>query len=176
LLDQTPEEALEYAYEKLHSECSQELLDLIKSRSPEFFESLLIDLLIAMGYGGSWREAGQAMGRSGDGGIDGIINEDILGLDFIYIQAKRYTDNTVPTKEIRDFTGALAFRNAKKGIFITTSRFPKSAYELVEKVEYRIMLIDGERLSNLMIEHNVGLTTTETYHVKAIDSDYFEEG
>ena len=172
--DQTPEESLEYAYQKLHSELSKELLLVIKSCSPAFFEKLVIDLLITMGYGGSRKEAGQAMGKSGDGGIDGIINEDKLGLDVIYLQAKRW-DNTVPVKEIRDFTGALASKKAKKGIFITTSDFPKSVYEFVSQVEYKIILIDGQRLANLMIEHGVGLSTVNTYHVKTIDSDYFEE-
>ena len=172
--DQTPEESLEYAYQKLHSELSKELLDIVKSCSPDFFERLIIDLLITMGYGGSRKEAGQAMGKSGDGGIDGIINEDKLGLDIIYLQAKRW-ENSVPVKEIRDFTGALASKKAKKGIFITTSSFSKSIYEFVGQVEYKIILIDGERLANLMIEHSIGLSTVNTYHVKTIDSDYFEE-
>jgi len=172
--DQTPEESLEYAYQKLHSELSKELLYIVKSCSPEFFEKLVIDLLITMGYGGSRKEAGQAMGKSGDGGIDGIINEDKLGLDVIYLQAKRW-DNAVPVKEIRDFTGALASKKAKKGIFITTSSFPNSVYTFVGQVEYKIILIDGERLTNLMIEHSIGLSTLNTYHVKTIDSDYFEE-
>jgi len=172
--DQTPEESLEYAYQKLHSELSKELLSIVKSCSPSFFEKLVIDLLITMGYGGSRKEAGKAMGKSGDGGIDGIINEDKLGLDVIYLQAKRW-GNSVPVKEIRDFTGALASKKAKKGIFITTSFFPKSVYEFVGQVEYKIILIDGVRLANLMIEHNVGLSTISTYYVKTIDSDYFEE-
>jgi len=172
--DQTPEESLEYAYQKLHSELSKELLNIVKTCTPSFFEKLVIDLLITMGYGGSRKEAGKAMGKSGDGGIDGIINEDKLGLDVIYLQAKRW-ENSVPVKEIRDFTGALASKKAKKGIFITTSSFPKSVYEFVGQVEYKIILIDGERLTNLMIEHSVGLSTVSTYHVKTIDSDYFEE-
>jgi restriction system protein len=172
--DQTPEESLEYAYQKLHSGLSKELLSILKTCKPSFFEKLVIDLLITMGYGGSRKEAGKAMGKSGDGGIDGIINEDKLGLDVIYLQAKRW-DNAVPVKEIRDFTGALASKKAKKGIFITTSSFPKSVCEFVGQVEYKIILIDGERLTNLMIEHSVGLSTVSTYHVKTIDSDYFEE-
>ncbi|MBF0259894.1 MAG: restriction endonuclease [Desulfamplus sp.] len=171
--DQTPEEALELAYQKLHSALSKELLDIVKSCSPEFFERLVIDLLITMGYGGSRKEAGQALGRSGDGGIDGIINEDKLGLDVIYLQAKRW-ENTVPLKEIRDFTGALASKKAKKGIFITTSTFPKSVYEFVTQVEYKIILLDGERLAELMIENSIGLSTVNTYTIKTIDSDYFE--
>ncbi|MDY0222832.1 MAG: restriction endonuclease [Desulfobacterium sp.] len=172
--DQTPEESLEYAYQKLHFALSKELLSIVKTCTPSFFEKLVIDLLITMGYGGSRKEAGKAMGKSGDGGIDGIINEDKLGLDIIYLQAKKW-DNPVPAKEIRDFTGALASKKAKKGIFITTSSFPKSVYEFARQVEYKIILIDGERLTNLMIEHNVGLSTVSTYHVKTINTDYFEE-
>jgi len=172
--DQTPQESLEYAYQKLHSELSKELLNLVKSCTPIFFEKLVIDLLTTMGYGGSRKEAGKAMGKSGDGGIDGIINEDKLGLDVIYLQAKRW-DNAVPVKEIRDFTGALASKKAKKGIFITTSSFPRSVYEFVGQVEYKIILIDGERLTNLMIEHSVGVSTVSTYNIKTIDSDYFED-
>ncbi len=172
--DQTPEESLEYAYQKLHSELSKEVLDIVKECSPAFFEILVIDLLTTMGYGGSRKDAGEAMGRSGDGGIDGIIKEDKLGLDIIYLQAKRW-ENPVPVKEIRDFTGALASKKAKKGIFITTSTFPTSVYEFVGQVEYKIILIDGGRLADLMIENNVGLSTANTYQVKTIDSDYFEE-
>ncbi|MFC1693790.1 restriction endonuclease [Candidatus Latescibacterota bacterium] len=172
--DQTPEESLEYAYQKLHSELSKEVLDIVKKCSPAFFEKLVIDLLTTMGYGGSRKDAGQAIGRSGDGGIDGIIKEDKLGLDIIYLQAKRW-ENSVPVKEIRDFTGALASKKAKKGIFITTSTFPGSVYEFVGQVEYKIILIDGERLADLMIDNNVGLSTANTYHVKTIDLDYFEE-
>lgn len=172
--DQTPEELLEMAYQKLHTELSKEVLEIVKSCSPAFFERLVIDLLITMGYGGSRREAGQAMGKSGDGGIDGLIKEDKLGLDVIYLQAKKW-ENAVPVKEIRDFTGALASQKAKKGIFITTSSFPKSAYDFVSQVEYKIILIDGERLADLMIENSVGLSTINTYHVKTIDFDYFED-
>jgi restriction system protein len=127
-----------------------------------------------MGYGGSRIDAGQAIGKTGDGGIDVIIKEDKLGLDFIYIQAKRW-ENTVPVKEVRDFAGALLSKKAKKGIFITTSTFPKSAHDFVSSIEHKIILIDGERLAELMIEHNVGLSTVNTYDVKKIDTDYFEE-
>lgn len=172
--EKTPEEALEYAFQKLRSELAKEVLEVVKSCSPAFFEKLVVDLLIRMGYGGSRKDAGQALGKSGDGGIDGIIKEDKLGLDTIYLQAKKW-ENSVPVKEIRDFTGALASKKAKKGIFITTSSFPQSVYEFVTQVEYKIVLIDGERLSNLMIEHNVGLSTINEYQVKKIDSDYFEE-
>ena len=172
--DQTPEELFEMAYQKLHTELSKEVLEIVKSCSPAFFERLVIDLLITMGYGGSRREAGQAMGKSGDGGIDGLIKEDKLGLDVIYLQAKKW-ENAVPVKEIRDFTGALASKKAKKGIFITTSSFPKSAYDFVSQVEYKIILIDGERLADLMIENSVGLSIINTYHIKTIDFDYFED-
>lgn len=172
--DQTPEEVLEYAYQKIKNDLANELIDIIKSCSPAFFEKLVIDLLIAMGYGGSRKDAGEAMGKSGDGGIDGIIKEDKLGLDIIYLQAKRW-ENAVPVKEIRDFTGALASKKAKKGIFISTSSFPKSVYEFVSQIEYKIILIDGQRLAELMIENNVGLSIINSYQIKTIDSDYFEE-
>jgi restriction system protein len=172
--EKTPEEALEYAFQKLRSELAKEVLEVVKSCSPAFFEKLVVDLLIRMGYGGTRKDAGEALGKSGDGGIDGIIKEDKLGLDTIYLQAKKW-ENSVPVKEVRDFTGALASKKAKKGIFITTSYFPQSVYEFVTQVEYKIVLIDGERLSNLMIEHNVGLSTMNEYQVKKIDSDYFEE-
>lgn len=172
--NRTPEESLEYAYQKLRSELAKELLDVVKNCSPSFFEKLVVDLLIKMGYGGSRKDAGQALGKSGDGGIDGIVKEDKLGLDTIYIQAKKW-EASVPVKEIRDFTGALASKKAKKGIFITTSSFPTSVYEFVTQVEYKIVLIDGEQLAHLMIENNVGLSVISEYKVKKIDTDYFEE-
>jgi restriction system protein len=170
----TPEEALEYAYLKLKNDLSRDLLDTIKNCSPAFFEKLVIDLLTKMGYGGSRKDAGKALGKSGDGGIDGIIKEDKLGLDTIFIQAKRW-ENVVPVREIRDFAGALLSKKARKGIFITTSSFPQSAYEFVNSIEHKIILIDGESLTNLMFEFNVGLSTQSAYEVKKIDSDYFEE-
>ena len=126
-----------------------------------------------MGYGGSRKDA-EGLGKSGDGGIDGIIKEDKLGLDTIYIQAKRW-ENVVPVREIRDFAGALLSKKARKGIFITTSNFPKGAYEFVESIEHKIVLIDGSRLADLMFEYNVGLSTQSTYEVKTIDTDYFDE-
>ena len=171
--NQTPEEALEYTYQKLKSEISKEVLGTVKNCSPGFFEKLVIDLLIKMGYGGSRKDAGEALGKTGDGGIDGTIKEDKLGLDIIYIQAKRW-ENTVPVKEIRDFAGALMSKKAKKGIFITTSSFPSGAYEFVKAIEHKIILIDGQQLAELMFENNVGLTTVEAYEVKKIDMDYFE--
>ena len=172
--NRTPEEALEYAYQKLKNDLSRDLLDTIKNCSPSFFEKLVIDLLTKMGYGGSRKDAGKALGKSGDGGIDGIIKEDKLGLDTIFIQAKRW-ENAVPVREIRDFAGALLSKKARKGIFITTSSFPQSAYEFVNSIEHKIILIDGARLTDLMFEFNVGLSTQSAYEVKKIDSDYFEE-
>lgn len=170
----TPEEALEYAYLKLKNDLSRDLLGTIKRCSPDFFEKLVVDLLTKMGYGGSRKDAGKALGKSGDGGIDGIIKEDKLGLDTIYIQAKRW-DNTVPVREIRDFAGALLSKKARKGIFLTTSNFPKSAFDFVESIEHKIILIDGERLTDLMFEFSVGVSNQLNYEVKRIDSDYFEE-
>ncbi len=172
--EQTPEEMIEYAHQKLTNDLSQELIETIKVCSPRFFENLVIDLLLAMGYGGSRADAGKAIGKSNDGGIDGIIKEDKLGLDIIYVQAKRW-ENTVPTREVRDFAGALLAKKAKKGIFISTSDFPKSAKEYVSQIEPKLILIDGNRLGQLMIEFNVGVSTQRTYKVKRIDSDYFEE-
>lgn len=172
--DKTPEEALEYAYQKLKSELSKDLLDIVKTCSSDFFEKLVVDIVVRMGYGGSRKDAGQALGKTGDGGIDGIVKEDKLGLDIIYLQAKRW-EYTVPVKEIRDFTGALASKKARKGIFITTSTFPQTVYDFVKQVEYKIVLINGEQLANLMIEYNVGLSPINEYHVKKIDFDYFEE-
>lgn len=172
--EETPEEALEYAYLKLKNDLSRDLLDTIKICSPTFFEKLVVDMLIKMGYGGSRKDAGNALGCSGDGGIDGIIKEDKLGLDTIYIQAKRW-GNTVPVREVRDFAGALLSKKARKGIFITTSNFPGSAFNFVESIEQKIILIDGERLTDLMFEFNVGVSTQSSYEVKRIDSDYFDE-
>lgn len=172
--DQTPEEVLEYAHQQLKNDLATELLETIGNCSPAFFEKLVVDLLITMGYGGSRKDAGEAIGKTGDGGIDGIIKEDKLGLDTIYLQAKRWA-SSIPVRDIRDFTGALASKKAKKGIFITTSTYPQSVRRFVEQIEYKIILIDGKQLAELMIENNVGLTTTNTYDVKTIDSDYFEE-
>jgi restriction system protein len=170
----TPIENIENAYQQIHSELSDSLLTTIKEGSPYFFEKIVIDLLISMGYGGSRSDAGEAVGRTGDGGIDGVINEDRLGVDVIYIQAKRW-NNTVPIKELRDFIGALASKKAKKGIFITTSKFPKNAKNFIDSVEYRIILIDGIKLANLMIEYDVGVSINNTYCIKSIDMDYFDE-
>jgi len=171
---QTPEELLENSYEALNDDLSQELLQIIKDSSPNFFELLVIDLLVKMGYGGSRKDAGQAVGKSGDEGIDGIIKEDKLGLDAIYIQAKRW-ENVIGRPEVQKFAGALQGQRAKKGIFITTSRFTKEAIGYVSNIDNKIILIDGEKLTELMIEHNVGVSTVASYEIKKIDSDYFDK-
>jgi restriction system protein len=170
----TPEEALESAHQELKETLASDIIQAIMQCSPEFFERLVVDVLVRMGYGGSRKEAGQAVGKAGDGGIDGIIKEDRLGLDIIYIQAKRW-ENVVGSPEIQKFAGALLGNHAKKGIFITTSSFTKGAIEYVSHIEGKIILIDGPRLADLMIEHNVGTTTVATYEVKRLDSDYFIE-
>ncbi len=173
---QTPGELLETAYQKLREDLSTELLKIVTECSPSFFERLVIDVLVKMGYGGSRKEAGKAVGRSGDEGIDGIINEDRLGLDVIYVQAKRW-QATIGRPEIQKFAGALQGHRAKKGIFITTSDFSHEAEEYVAKIDSKIVFIDGEQLAQLMIDHNVGVTPVTSYETKKIDSDYFyEEG
>lgn len=172
LPDQSPEEKLEAGYQELEEALADELLQKIKTCSSGFFEELVIDLLLKMGYGGSRREAGRTVGRTGDGGIDGIINEDKLGLDVIYVQAKRWKD-TVGRPEIQKFAGALQGQRARKGIFLTTSDFSKDAYEYTNNIENKIILIGGARLAGLMIDHDVGVSTVSSYEVKRIDSDYF---
>ena len=174
-VDVNPEELFEAAYKDLQETLTAELLDTIKNCSPEFFERLVIDVLIKMGYGGSRREAGAALGGSGDEGIDGTIKEDKLGLDIIYIQAKRWDSTTVGRPEIQKFAGALLGQAAKKGIFITTSRFSRGADEYVKGLDAKIILIDGERLAELMVEYNVGVDPVAVYEIKKIDTDYFIE-
>ncbi|MCL6523703.1 MAG: restriction endonuclease [Thermoflavifilum sp.] len=172
--EKTPEELLETGYQRIKSELAQELLERIKQLSPKFFEKLVVDLLIKMGYGGSLKEAGKAIGQSRDGGIDGIIKEDKLGLDVIYIQAKRW-NNDVGSKEVRNFVGSLAGQHANKGVFITTSKFTKDALEYVKTISHKIILINGEMLTELLIENDVGVTKLTSYDIKKIDLDYFEE-
>ncbi len=172
---QTPGELLESAYQKLREDLSAELLKTVKECSPSFFEHLVIDVLVKMGYGGSRKEAGKAIGRSGDEGVDGIINEDRLGLDVIYMQAKRW-QAPIGRPEIQKFAGALQGHRANKGIFITTSSFTRDAKDYVAKINSKIVLIDGGQLSQLMIDHNVGVTPVTSYETKKIDSDYFIEG
>ena len=173
-IDITPEESLEAAFQELHDGLASELLQMVKQCPPDFFERLVVDVLIKMGYGGSRKEAGQAVGKTSDGGIDGIIKEDKLGLDIIYIQAKRW-EGVVGRPEIQKFAGALQGQRARKGIFITTSNFTKDALNYVENIETKIILIDGKRLAELMIAYSVGANTTAIYEVKKIDSDYFIE-
>lgn len=171
----TPSEALEAAYENLRGELADELLARLKKISPAFFERVVVELLVKMGYGGSRADAGKAIGRSGDGGIDGIIKEDKLGLDVVYIQAKRRDNNPVGRPDVMQFAGALQAQRASKGIFITTTRFTDDARSYVSQIGSKIVLIDGEQLTSLMIEHNVGVSTVSLYPVKKVDSDYFEE-
>lgn len=174
VVSETPEDALASAYRSLRKNLEDEILSSVKESSPSFFERLVVDLLVKMGYGGNRQDAGRALGKSGDGGIDGIINEDRLGLDVIYIQAKRW-DGPVGRPEIQKFAGALQGQRARKGVFITTSNFTKEALEYVSMIESKIILIDGERLASLMAEHNVGVSVVGQYEVKKIDSDYFDE-
>ncbi len=171
---QTPQELLEYGYQKIKRDLAQELIESVKKASPRFFEQLVVELLLKMGYGGSLKDAGKAIGQSGDGGIDGIIKEDKLGLDVIYIQAKRW-ENVVGSKEIRNFVGSLVGQKANKGVFITTSGFTKDALEYVKTITHKVILMDGDMLSQLMIENNVGVSSVINYEVKKIDSDYFVE-
>lgn len=172
--DFTPEENLEYSFQRIQKSLAQELLQKIKKLSPSFFERLVIELLVKMGYGGSLKDAGKSIGKSGDEGIDGIIKEDKLGLDIIYVQAKRW-ESVVGRPELQKFVGALAGQGAKKGIFITTSYFSKEALEYMPKNETKIVLIDGEQLTRYMIDFNLGVSTISTYEIKKIDLDYFEE-
>jgi len=170
--ERTPAEALEVAYENLREELAKELLEQIRKCHPSLFEKIVVELLVKMGYGGSRKDAGQAIGKSGDEGIDGIIKEDKLGLDIIYIQAKRW-ENIVSRPEIQKFAGALQGQRAKKGIFITTSQFSKEAIEYVGKIDTKIILIDGEQLAQYMIDNDVGVSPVAKYEVKKVDLDYF---
>jgi restriction system protein len=172
---QTPREILEASYQLLQRDLAQDLLERIKQKPPAFFEQLVVDLIVAMGYGGSLTDAGQAIGRSGDGGIDGVIKQDRLGLDYLYLQAKRW-EGPVGRPTVQGFAGALEEQKARRGVLITTSTFTQDAYKYIGKIEKRIVLIDGELLTKLMIEHGVGVAVEETYVVKRLDVDYFEEG
>lgn len=171
--DLTPEDQLASAYRRLRKDLEFDLLEQVKGSSPAFFEQLVIDLLVSMGYGGSRQDAGRAIGKSGDGGIDGIIKEDKLGLDVIYVQAKRWGD-TVGRPEIQKFAGALQGHRASKGVFITTSSYTREALEYVNLINTKIILISGEELARMMVDHNVGVSTVGMYELKKIDTDYFE--
>jgi len=170
----TPEELLEVGYQSIKQDLIREILNQIGQASPRFFERLVIDLLLQMGYGGSRSDAGKTIGGTGDEGIDGLINQDKLGLDSIYVQAKRW-GATVGRPEIQKFVGALQPHRATKGIFITTSDFTEDAEEYASRIPTKIILIDGEKLAELMIEHNVGVSTSHTFEIKKIDTDYFTE-
>lgn len=173
--DITPTEAIEQAHKELNAEIASDLLATIKLASPQFFERLVVELMQAMGYGGWSNASGNATQYSSDGGIDGIINEDPLGLDIIYLQAKRYTDNTIGRPDVQAFAGALDMKRAKKGVFITTSKFSRDALEYVCMIEKKIVLIDGVMLAELMLQHNLGVSVKDTYQVKTLDTDYFNE-
>lgn len=170
---ETPEEILESSHKQIHSLLASELLSLVKKQSAAFFEQLVVDLLVKMGYGGSRSESGQITKMSGDEGIDGTIHEDRLGLDVIYVQAKKW-ENIVGRPEIQKFVGALHGQRAKKGVFITTSSFSSEASEYVAKIDPKIVLIDGQKLAQYMIEYEVGISKQRSYEIKKIDSDYFE--
>jgi restriction system protein len=173
---ENPEEAIASSFELLNASLAREIVERVHSFSPAFFERLIVDLLVRMGYGGGRLEMGRALGRVGDGGVDGVIKEDELGLDVVYVQAKRLDpDNGVPLREVRDFVGGLEGNRATKGVFVTTSYFPSTAYDFVARVSKRVVLIDGRELATLMIRHRVGVRVKDVYEVKKIDEDYFVE-
>lgn len=169
-----PQEQLEQAYTEIQTSLIDEMVVALKASTPSHFEQIVVDVITSMGYGGSRQEAGKAIGKSGDEGIDGIINEDRLGLDTIYLQAKRW-ENPVGRPEIQKFVGALAGQQANKGIFITTSSFTREAEEYARKITQKVILVSGNQLARLMIEHNVGVSTIASYELKKIDSDYFAD-
>ncbi len=171
---QTPDELLDASYQTIRQSLALDLLERIKRAPPVFFERVVVDLLVAMGYGGSQQDAAQAVGGTGDDGIDGIIKEDKLGLDFVYVQAKRW-NGPVGRPTVQAFAGSLEGQRARKGVLITTSTFTREAFDYVTRIEKRIVLVDGSQLTNLMIDHSVGVSDVVTYHVKRIDADYFGE-
>lgn len=174
LEEKTPEDLLEIGYEKYQEKLLSDLLEKVKQCSPEFFERIVVELLVSMGYGGSFEDAGKAIGKSGDEGIDGIIKEDRLGLDVIYVQAKRWASQ-VGRPDIQKFAGALLGKKAKRGIFITTSTFSEKAIEYARNVENKIILVDGDQLTKYMIENEIGVSGVASYSIKKIDLDYFTE-
>jgi restriction system protein len=172
---ETPDEIMRVAHKQIDSSLAQDLLDRIRAAPPAFFEKLIVNLLVSMGLGGSAVDAGRAIGRSGDDGVDGVIDQDVLGLDRVYIQAKRYANgNNIGSGAIRDFFGSLDRHKATKGLFVTTSTFSISARETAEFLSKRIVLIDGDQLTKLMIRHNVGCRIEDTLHIRKIDEDFFE--
>lgn len=171
----TPEERIDIVYSQLDNALAEELLERILSLTPARFEQLIVDLLLAMGYGGGRAEMGQAIGKSGDGGIDGVVNEDKLGLDAVYIQAKRYApDNTIGRPSLQAFIGSMTGESATKGVFVTTSSFSKEARDYVRRVQQRVVLIDGDRLARLMIDHGVGVRVDKTYVLRSVDANFFD--
>lgn len=171
----TPEEQIEAAYQALQSALRADLLDRISQNSPEFFEKLIVELLVAIGYGGSHKNAAMQLGRSGDGGVDGVVNEDRLGLDRVYIQAKRYATSAVGRPDVQSFVGSLVGLGASKGVFVTTSTFSSQARDFVRHLTQRVILIDGQQLTELMIEHSVGIRTSRAIEFKRLDEDFFTE-
>lgn len=172
---QTPDETMRMAYRQIETALIHDLLERIREAPPDFFERLMVNLLLSMGYGGSTENAGRTLGRSGDEGVDGVIDQDALGLDRVYIQAKRFkVGNNIGPGAIRDFFGSLDRHKATKGLFVTTSTFSPSAKETAEHLSKRIVLIDGDQLARLMIHHNVGCPIEETLHIKKIDEEFFE--
>ena len=170
------EEAIVSSFGLLNTELARQIVCRVHAFSPSFFERLIIDLLVRMGYGGGRVETARALGRVGDGGVDGVINQDALGLDVVYVQAKRLDpDKGVPLREVRDFVGGLEGHRATKGVFVTTSYFPSTAYDFIARVSKRVVLIDGSALASLMIKHRVGVRVKDTYELKKIDEDYFVE-
>lgn len=173
--EQTPQETLEYGYQQLRDNLIQQLLIQAKNASPKFFEKLVVELLVKMGYGGSIRDAAKVVGSTGDEGIDGVIKEDPLGLDTIYIQAKRWANTSVGRRDLQYFVGALQDKKASKGVFITTSSFAKQAREFVDRIGINVVLIDGGQLAELMIDYGIGVTPVATYEIHRLDVDYFVE-
>jgi restriction system protein len=171
----TPDDIIERNYEIIRRKLADDLLDCIHEKTPEFFERLVLKLLVAIGYGGSFEDAAKAVGQSGNGGIDGIIKEDKLGLDSIYVQAKRWQNTTVGRPEIQRFVGALAGQGAKKGIFITASSFSKEARDFRPHNDTKVVLLDGQQLAQLMIDYNIGVSPVVSYEIKRVDNDFFEE-
>ena len=169
----TPDERLDAAYKELREALVDDLLERVRSGTPKFFEHLVVDLLVAMGYGGSRADAAQVVGKSGDDGIDGVIKEDRLGLDMVYVQAKKW-DNSVGPGEIDKFVGSLMRKKAHKGVFITSGTFTSGARRAAQEASAKVVLIDGDQLSELMIDHGVGVTDHKAYTVRRVDSDYFE--
>lgn len=172
---QTPEARIRLEYAFINATLADELLERLRASSPAFFENVVVKLLVAMGYGGTYAEAGKAIGRSGDNGVDGVIDQDTLGLDRVYVQAKRYSeDNVIGPGAIREFFGSLDMKKASKGVFVTTSTFTGAAVDTAEKLGKRIVLIDGKAFSDLLIRYNVGCNISQTFEMKKIDEEFFE--